>query len=192
MGRTQSSGALRWQEPLAKLIARTPLKIGLAWAVRLLVPRHRVGVAAVAINRQGEVLMLRHVFHPQAPWGLPGGWLNRGEDPANGVMRELAEETGLTGRVGPLVYSGYEPKPPHIGLAYLASVQPGMMTLSNEILEAGWFAPGDLPRPLLPFVRRSIDSALAVANGATVQQSAQGAARGARSDQAPKENPQSG
>ena len=32
-------------------------------------------------------------------WTLPGGGLEFGEDPADGVLRELEEETGLRGRI---------------------------------------------------------------------------------------------
>jgi ADP-ribose pyrophosphatase YjhB (NUDIX family) len=36
-------------------------------------------------------------------WILPGGGLGFGEDPADGVLRELGEETGHTGRIDDLV-----------------------------------------------------------------------------------------
>jgi 8-oxo-dGTP diphosphatase len=36
-------------------------------------------------------------------WTLPGGGLEFGEDPADGVLREVTEETGLVGRIsGPV------------------------------------------------------------------------------------------
>lgn len=36
-------------------------------------------------------------------WTLPGGGLRHGEDPAEGVLRELAEETGLSARIDRLL-----------------------------------------------------------------------------------------
>jgi 8-oxo-dGTP diphosphatase len=37
-------------------------------------------------------------------WTLPGGGLEFGEHPADGVLRELSEETGLTGLVRSLAF----------------------------------------------------------------------------------------
>lgn len=57
--------------------------------------RFIVGVAALCFNERGEILLLDHYHHPDYSWGLPGGWLGRGESPAQAVIRELREETGL-------------------------------------------------------------------------------------------------
>lgn len=129
------------------------------WGIRLIVPRQRLGVTMVALDEQSRVLLLRHVFHPEYPWGLPGGWLGRNEAPAEGVMRELWEETGLTAVLGPTLLVRREDHPPHIGIAYLGYIQPGTITLSNEIIEAAWFDADDLP-PLYPFMADAIQTAL--------------------------------
>ena len=58
-----------------------------------------MGVAAV-VRRQGRVLVVRESNGPLAGrWGLPKGVLNAGELPEDGVLRELHEETGLSGCV---------------------------------------------------------------------------------------------
>jgi ADP-ribose pyrophosphatase YjhB (NUDIX family) len=113
----------------------------------------------VGYNREGQILMLRHVFHPFAPWGLPGGWLEKGEAPADCAIRELHEETGLSAELGPIVYSSFESVPAHIGIAFLATINPGSLELSAEIIDAEWFEPKILPEPLLPFVRNAINAA---------------------------------
>jgi len=41
----------------------------------------------------GQVLLVRHSYRQS--WGLPGGLLKRGEDPATAALREAAEEVGL-------------------------------------------------------------------------------------------------
>ncbi len=148
-----------WKERLAKLIKYPIPHWGMVQAIKALVPRHRVGVAMTPINSRGEILLLRHVFHPSAPWGLPGGWLGRNEDPAEGVIRELHEETGLRGTLGPIINVQSDTYPSHLGIAFIAFVEPGEMRLSGEILEAAWFSRSQLPSPLLPFVRSSIEAA---------------------------------
>ncbi len=61
----------------------------------------RVAAYALATDYQGRILLVRVApGYPSAGhWTLPGGGLKFGEDPAVGALRELAEETGLTGHV---------------------------------------------------------------------------------------------
>lgn len=132
----------------------------MVWGIRAVVPRHRIGVALVAFNEAEQVFMMRHVFHPTAPWGVPGGWLGRGESPAEAALRELKEETGLTAVLGPATYTIYDENPPHIGIVFLGQLQPGPITLSAEIMEVAWFSLDDLPEKMLPHMRQAIHSTI--------------------------------
>lgn len=60
--------------------------------VRSGTPSFTVGAVAV-IECDGEVLFLRQPHRPG--WSLPGGLLDRGEEAAEAVVREVREETGL-------------------------------------------------------------------------------------------------
>jgi 8-oxo-dGTP diphosphatase len=62
-----------------------------------------VGVLAV-VMRDDRVLVVRRANPPMVGrWGFPGGVLELGETVAQGAMRELIEETGVTAEaVGPL------------------------------------------------------------------------------------------
>jgi 8-oxo-dGTP pyrophosphatase MutT (NUDIX family) len=53
------------------------------------------GVAGLVEDSQGRVLLVRHSY--KTGWALPGGGVDRGEPPAQAVLRELAEEVGLSG-----------------------------------------------------------------------------------------------
>lgn len=53
------------------------------------------GVAGVVVDDTGRVLLVRHSY--KTGWALPGGGVDRGEPPERAVLRELAEEVGLTG-----------------------------------------------------------------------------------------------
>lgn len=56
-----------------------------------------VGVGAVVV-RDGRLLVIQRGREPaKGLWAVPGGRLELGETIAEGVVRELAEETGLVG-----------------------------------------------------------------------------------------------
>lgn len=66
--------------------------------------RPEVAVGAVVRDAGGRLLVIRRGQAPAAGrWTLPGGRVERGELVAEAVEREVAEETGLTVRVGALV-----------------------------------------------------------------------------------------
>jgi 8-oxo-dGTP diphosphatase len=62
-------------------------------------PALRVGAYAV-IERDGALLLARWVGSDPPRWTLPGGGLDHGEDPRDGAVREVAEETGYRVRLG--------------------------------------------------------------------------------------------
>jgi ADP-ribose pyrophosphatase YjhB (NUDIX family) len=157
--------SVQLKQRLATVMRWWPLRRLLTVAVRLFAPTHRIGVGVVLLDDHGRVLLLKHVFHPTMPWGLPGGWLDRGEDPLAGAKRELREETGVTTAVfGPLIHLRRDNPPDHIGMAYVAQVpttSPATMTLSNEITAADWFPADNIPRPFSTFGREAITAAMA-------------------------------
>jgi 8-oxo-dGTP diphosphatase len=62
-----------------------------------------VGVGAIIFDRDGRVLLIERGKPPAAgQWSVPGGKLEPGETLAQGVAREVREETGLVVEVGAL------------------------------------------------------------------------------------------
>ncbi|ADD44486.1 NUDIX domain-containing protein [Stackebrandtia nassauensis] len=57
----------------------------------------RVSAYGILTDDRGRVLMQRTRANSDVPdsWWLPGGGLDHGEDPADAVVREMREETGL-------------------------------------------------------------------------------------------------
>lgn len=54
---------------------------------------YRVAVKALIKNNEGQILLVKE---KSDKWDLPGGGLNHGEEPADGLIRELREEIGVS------------------------------------------------------------------------------------------------
>ena len=124
-------------------------------------PRFTAGVVGVVLNAQDEVLLVEHVFHPQDPWGLPGGWLGRGESPASALMRELQEETGIRVTiVCPLLMETGHYFRTHLDMAFLCHAEGDVAALSSELLDYRWTGLDEVP-PMLPFHEAAVRAAQA-------------------------------
>lgn len=115
---------------------------------RMIQPRFTVGVVGVVVNAQGQVLLVEHVFHA-IPWGFPGGWIDRGEDPSACVRREIQEELGLTVEVERELLVRLTGRS-HLDFAYLCRPTGEVSALSPELLSYGWYNLAETP-PLVEF-----------------------------------------
>ena len=68
-------------------------------------PLQRVAAYNVCLDAADRLLVCRLSAITEVPghWTLPGGGIRFGEHPEAGAIRELYEETGLTGRVAELL-----------------------------------------------------------------------------------------
>jgi len=102
------------------------------------------------VVRDGRVMLTRRARAPlEGWWDLPGGFLEPGEHPEVGVVRELREETGLEVRPRRLIgvyMDVYGPDgDPTMSLTYECEVVGGQERADDDVLEIGWFRPEELP-----------------------------------------------
>jgi len=148
-----------WKRRLALALRKTPLLIPLGYKLwRVFQPRYTAGAVGVLFNQKGEVLLVEHAFHPETPWGLPGGWVGRNENPAETVRRELHEELALHVEIQDVLLVDL-PFDNHLDVAYLCHSEGEVGALSYELLDYAWFPPDQMPY-ILKFHYLAVQKAL--------------------------------
>lgn len=118
-------------------------------ASRIIRPLFQVFAAAVIFDPDGRLLLVKLTYQRLHPWGLPGGSLEYGETPEEGVRREVREETGWEIEIERLLFVKTW-TPDRVGLYYVCRIVDGEFQPSDEVSEFGYFGLKDLPdvRPL--------------------------------------------
>jgi NAD+ diphosphatase len=118
------------------------------WTVRLSHPRFAVTVGAVITDARGHVLLLKHRFRPGAGWGMPGGFMETGEQAEETLRRELREEIELEVEQVKLFTVRAFKKPRQVEIVFRCQAIGNPDQLSFEIQKAAWFSLDELPREL--------------------------------------------
>src|SRR4051794_35953702 len=126
------------QRRLGVWLQKTPWIISAGHKIwRFFRPKFSAGAGGGVFYSEAHVVIVEHVFHPRTPWGLPGGWVDRHEDPSETLIREMREELQLTVEVGPVLL--VERKlGNHLDLAYICHAQSAVGALSSELLDYRW------------------------------------------------------
>lgn len=126
------------------------------------------GVSGVVTDNDGQVLLTRRA--DTGDWAVVSGVLEPGEEPGHAIVREIAEETGITAEVVRLtsvdvtdmiVYPNGD-QARYLDVCFLARHVSGEPRVADdENTSVGWFAPDDLPEPLSATSRLRLSKALA-------------------------------
>jgi mutator protein MutT len=136
------------------------LPVGLRrWSMRLTHTRFTVTAGAVIFNDQKQVLLLKHRFRAGSGWGLPGGFLERGEQPIEALRRELREEIGLEVEDVEVFAARSFKKPKQVEVLFRGRANAKVKPLTMEVELAEWFSldslPEGLPRDQRGYVERA-------------------------------------
>ncbi len=126
-------------------------------------PAHvpEVAVGAVCIRSARLLLVRRGRGVAVGAWSLPGGRLEFGETIAEGIRRELLEETGLHGTIGPLcgiaerVVDGHH----YVIVDHWVSVDDAEAVAADDADDVVWASRDDLERlQLVTRLREFLDA----------------------------------
>ena len=124
--------------------------------------RFTATVGAMIFDDQGRILLLEHVFRSDSGWGIPGGFLSKGEQPENALRRELREEIGIEVRNVEMLFVRTLSRPRQMEIYFRARAVGHPEPCSFEIKSAGWFSADDLPAELSQDQRHLIQRTLAL------------------------------
>ena len=96
-------------------------------------------------NEQGQLLLCQHTYRRLHAWGLPGGDLKVGEDPVEGIKREILEETGLVVQAARLLLAESSAEIRQVTLTYFCSGVTGTFIANEEVSGIGYFERNELP-----------------------------------------------
>jgi 8-oxo-dGTP diphosphatase len=113
-------------------------------ASRIIRPLFQVFAAAVILDEERNILLVKSTYNRFHPWGLPGGGLEYGEHPEEAVIREVWEETGLRVCVEKLLLINTL-RPDRVGMYYLCRITGGTFYPSDEVSEFAYFSLENLP-----------------------------------------------
>ena len=115
-------------------------------AIRLSQTNLTVSVGTVVLNEKEEILLLDHVLRPASGWGIPGGFMNAGEQPHEAAKREIFEEIGL--EVEELQMMWMRNLYRHIEIIFRAKAKGKAEVKSREINSLKWFKYEEMPEEM--------------------------------------------
>jgi len=124
------------------------------WSMRATQARFTVTAGALIFNDAGEILLLKHRFRAGSGWGIPGGFLEHGEQPEQALRRELREEIGLEVNQVEIFTARSFRKPRQVEILFrcrtnTAGTQGAQVkSQTMEVERAEWFSVRNLPAGL--------------------------------------------
>lgn len=130
-------------------------------------PRHSVSVTGIVIRDDGRVLAIQRSDDNR--WVPPGGVLELSETPAEGVAREVREETGVVVRAERLTGVYKNMIRGVVTLAFRCSVIGGQEQTTNEARQVAWLTVDEAERNMVEARAIRVTDALASGNGPAVR-----------------------
>jgi 8-oxo-dGTP diphosphatase len=125
--------------------------------MRMVNDKFLVGVTGVIFNADHEVLVVKHSYR-RVQWSLPGGFLQAGEHPKQGLKREIYEETNFKVRVEEIIKTQHDEDSARLDICIIGTFKKGVFKKSHEVIDYGFFSQDKLP-PLIDDQYKQIELA---------------------------------
>ncbi len=127
-----------------------------------------IATNGILISQKGDVLLIQR--NDTRTFAPPGGTLEAGELPTDGVAREVREETGLIVLPVRLVGLSFLPiKPqPYFAFSFRCLMRGGDIQPSPESPHVGFYPYDKLPQPMASMHRRRIETAVTHTGGPVI------------------------
>ena len=113
-----------------------------------------IGLFAIILDSHKRILLNHRRDYDI--WDLPGGGIEPGESPWDGVVREVKEETGLKVKVEKLIGVYYKTKKDEMVMLFLCKKIKGKIIPTNESQGSKFYQLQELPENTVPNHMRRI------------------------------------
>jgi len=105
--------------------------------------------AVVVADKDTGILLVKRSVEPRkGEWALPGGFIELSEAPDQAALRELAEETGISGAIDTLLGVETNNSATYgtvLIVGYLVTDYAGVLCAGDDAEEVAFFPPGAMP-----------------------------------------------
>jgi ADP-ribose pyrophosphatase YjhB (NUDIX family) len=116
---------------------------------------------AIPIKDKRFLLIKRGLAPAKGMWGFPSGFVETGETSEDACIRELKEETGLSGHIvklaGVMCVEDREVYGDMLIVSYVVEVDDGELIPGSEVEDAKFFNPEELPNRYHAFLKNLIE-----------------------------------
>ncbi|NOY78708.1 MAG: NUDIX hydrolase [Calditrichaeota bacterium] len=114
--------------------------------------------AILPVLPDGRLVLIRRKNEPFAgKWAIPSGFIEYGETPEEAALRELKEETGLSGKIISLLDISQKESYVYgsvLVITYIVHVTGGNMQAADDATEIAAFAWNNLPKIEIPIFEK--------------------------------------
>jgi ADP-ribose pyrophosphatase YjhB (NUDIX family) len=128
-----------------------------------------ISVGVVIADDNNRILLLDHVLRPASGWGIPGGFIDSGEQPEFAARREIREETGLELENLRLIWIKTMAR--HVEIIFFATAKNNgieAQAKSREIFKVAWFNADMFPAEMSNYQKNQISEVLKVVNSSSL------------------------